>query len=620
MPPVQHHGAEPGDKQGRAFDLQLLKRLWVYLQPHQRWMWRGFGFLLAGSALRLLGPYLIKTLIDQNLTPRTMDGFYPLLSTFLLVVVGEALFRRVQMVAVDTAGQNALLDLRLALFRKLQQLPAKFFDRTSTGRLIGRVTTDVEALNEMFATGVVTILGDFLFLSATLVILFSLSWKLTLVSLIVVPILLLVTTVIRLRVRKAYVAMRAKLSAMNAYLHEQISGMPVVQMFNRQAQMVGGYQEINAGVRDAQLASVKWETWLSTMVELLSSFTVAIILWYGGGMAAETLGIEFVAADGGAGDDSASGAKGALTLGVLVAFVDYMQKFFHPLNELSLKYTVLQNAMTASHRIFDLLDASDQLPLPDQPHVPSQVKGEIEFENVSFGYDPEFPVLKDVSFRVLPGDKVALVGATGAGKSTVLKLLTRLYDVTAGRILLDGVDIREFDLAELRRRIGLVPQDVFLFEGDIMENIRLGDPEVTKTDVLKAGQRLHLDQMVARFPGGWSEPVQERGRNLSAGEKQLISFARVMVASPCVLVLDEATSNVDSHTEIVLQEAVHELMDGRTSLAIAHRLSTVRDVDRILVFHKGEIVEQGSHDHLLEIGGVYARLVRLQYGSTSEEA
>ncbi len=613
MPPVQHHGMEPGDKMGRALDLQLLKRLWIYLQPHQRWMWRGFAYLLAGSALRLLGPYLIKTLIDQNLTPQTLDGFYPLLALFLLVVVGEALFRRLQMVAVDTGGQNALLDLRLALFRKLQNLPAKFFDRTSTGRLIGRVTTDVEALNEMFATGVVTILGDLLFLTATLAILFSLSWKLTLVSLIVVPILLLVTTVIRLRVRKAYIAMRAKLSAMNAYLHEQISGMSVVQMFNRQAQMVGGYQEINAGVRDAQLASVKWETWLSTMVELLSSFTVALILWYGGGLAAETMGLDPVGA-------TAGGAEGALTLGVLVAFVDYMQKFFHPLNELSLKYTVLQNAMTASHRIFDLLDADDHLPLPDQPHAPTQVRGEIVFDNVTFGYDPEFPVLKNVSFTVAPGDKVALVGATGAGKSTVLKLLTRLYDVTDGRILLDGVDIREYDLAELRRRIGLVPQDVFLFEGDIIENIQLGNPDVGEAEVLAAGERLHLDQMIARFPGGWHEPVQERGRNLSAGEKQLLSFARVMVAGPCVLVLDEATSNVDSHTEIVLQEAVHELMEGRTSLAIAHRLSTVRDVDRILVFHKGEIVEQGSHDALLQSDGVYARLVRLQYGSPSEVA
>jgi ATP-binding cassette, subfamily B, multidrug efflux pump len=603
MPPVQHHGAEPGEKHGRALDFGLLKRLWVYLQPHQRWMWRGFIYLLIGSALRLLGPYLIKTLIDQNLTPRTLDGFYPLLSVFTVVVVGEALLRRLQMVAVDTGGQNALLDLRLALFRKLQKLPASFFDRTSTGRLIGRVTTDVEALNEMFATGVVTILGDFLFLSATLVILFNLDWRLTLVSLIVVPILLLVTTMIRLRVRKAYVAMRARLSQMNAYLHEQISGMSVVQQFNRQAKMVGGYSEINGGVRDAQLASVRWETGLSTAVELLSSFTVALILWYGGGLVVETQ------------QGTSATADGALTLGVLFAFVDYMQKFFHPLNELSLKYTVLQNAMTASHRIFDLLDADDHLPVPEEPHRPQQVGGEITFENVSFGYDAKFPVLKNVSFEVKPGQKVALVGATGAGKSTVLKLLTRLYDVTGGRILLDGVDIREMDPTDLRRHVGLVPQDVFLFEGDILENIRLGKPEVSTADVQEAARRLHLDRMVERFAGGWNEPVLERGRNLSAGEKQLLSFARVMVASPSVLVLDEATSNVDSNTEKVLQEAVHELMDGRTSIAIAHRLSTVRDVDSILVFHKGEIVEQGSHEELLQADGVYARLVRLQYSS-----
>ena len=608
MPPVQHHGAEADGRLGRALDFGLLTRLWVYLRPHQRWMWRGFIYLLIGSALRLLGPYLIKTLIDQNLTPRTLDGFYPLLSVFMVVVVGEALLRRLQMVAVDTAGQNALLDLRLALFRKLQQLPVSYFDRTSTGRLIGRVTTDVEALNEMFATGVVTILGDFLFLSATLVILFNLDWRLTLVSLIVVPILLFVTTLIRLRVRKAYIAMRARLSQMNAYLHEQISGMSVVQQFNRQAKMVGGYQEINGGVRDAQLASVRWETGLSTAVELLSSFTVALILWYGGGLVVETqLGANTT-------------ADSALTLGVLFAFVDYMQKFFHPLNELSLKYTVLQNAMTASHRIFGLLDADDHLPVPEQPNRPRQVSGEITFENVSFGYDPKFPVLKNVNFDVKPGQKVALVGATGAGKSTVLKLLTRLYDVTGGRILLDGIDIRELDPTDLRRHIGLVPQDVFLFEGDILENIRLGKPEVSTADVQEAARRLHLDRMVERFASGWEEPVLERGRNLSAGEKQLLSFARVMVASPSVLVLDEATSNVDSNTEKVLQEAVHELMEGRTSIAIAHRLSTVRDVDSILVFHKGEIVEQGSHEELLQADGVYARLVRLQYGSQTMDS
>jgi ATP-binding cassette, subfamily B, multidrug efflux pump len=599
MPPVHHHGAEPGQKQGRAFDPGLLKRLWPYLRPHQRWIWLGFVCLLIISGCRLAGPYLVKMAIDQNLMPGDLSGFYPLLVAFLSVTLTEALLRRLQHVAVDTGGQNALLDLRLGLFRHLQKLPASYFDRTPTGKLVGRVTTDVEALHEMFATGVVTILGDFLFLGATLTILFSLDWRLTLAALVVVPVLLLVTMFIRMRVRTAYVKMRAKLSEMNAFLHEQISGMPVVQMFNRQTQTVEAYQRINRNVRDAQLTTVRWETSLSTVVELLSSFTVALILWYGGGRVAESWG----------------GQNSGLSLGVLFAFVDYMQKFFHPLNELSLKYTVLQNAMTASRRIFDLLDVPDRLPGVEHPATVGQVRGEIEFEGVSFAYQDGAPVLRDINFRIAPGEKVALVGATGAGKSTILKLLTRLYDLDQGRILFDGVDIRNYEISALRRCIGLVPQDVFLFEGNILDNIRLGKPEITEADAIAAAERLHLDRMVRRFPNSWYEAVRERGRNLSAGEKQLLSFARVLAAAPCVLVLDEATSNVDSHTEHLLQDAVHELMKGRTSLAIAHRLSTIRDVDRILVFHKGELIEQGGHDQLIAQGGVYARLVRLQYSN-----
>ncbi|MAW59501.1 MAG: antibiotic ABC transporter ATP-binding protein [Planctomycetes bacterium] len=590
------------ERKGPAVDPRILRRLWPFLRPHQRWVWLGFSCLMLGLGCRLAGPFLVKIAIDDHLAAGEPDGYGWIVGAFLALAVIEALLRRVQQVAVDTGGQSALLDLRLAIFRHLQRLSTRYFDRTPTGKLIGRVTTDVEALNEMFSTGVVTILGDLVFLVATLAILFGLDWQLTLVTLTVVPVLLAITMFIRIRVRSAYVTMRSKLSEMNAYLHEQVNGMPVVQMFNRQQATRDGYGEINAGVRGAQLGTVYWETLLSTFVELLSSFTVALILWYGGGEVAASMGA------------TPSPGERALTLGVLFAFVDYMQKFFQPLNELSLKYTVLQNAMTASRRIFSLLDEDDVLPVPATPHRPDEVRGQISFEQVGFAYKEGTPVLHEIDFQVAPGERVALVGATGAGKSTVLKLLTRLYDVSAGRITLDGVDLHDFDPKALRQRVGMVPQDVFLFEGTILDNIRLGKPEVSDADAIAAATRLHLDRLVERFPGGWNEPVRERGRNLSAGEKQLISFARVLAAAPEVLVLDEATSNVDSHTEHLLQEAVHEVMQGRTSIAIAHRLSTVRDVDRILVFQKGRIVEQGSHEQLMAAAGVYADLVKLQEG------
>ena len=591
-PAIDPH--EKYDRKAAAYDARLMRRLWGFIRPHQRLIWISLALLLFTSACRLALPYLVKLGIDDHITPGRMEGFGVLIGIFAAVAAAEVAGKAYQTWTVDKAGQNALLDLRLAVFRHLQRLSASFYDRTPIGRLVGRVTTDVEALQEMFSSGVVTILGDLVFLVATVVILFAMSWQLTLVTLLVVPVLLVITLWIRIRVRGAYAALIARRSRLNAFLHEHVVGMPLVQMFVREDLTRDGFAEINGGMRDAQLETVRWESFLSAITEMLGSFTLALILWYGGRLIT---------------GEPASG----MTLGALFAFIDYMQKFFVPLNELSLKYTVMQNAMTASDRIFALMDTQERTPEPASPLAAPPTRGAIEFRDVTFGYAPDEPVLKRVSFAVAPGERVAVVGATGAGKTTILKLLTRLYDIQEGHVLLDGADIREYGLADLRGRVGIVPQDVFLFGGDILGNIRLGHPEITDEEAARAADSLHLDQVVARFPRGYREPVRERGANLSSGERQLIAFARVLAVAPKVLALDEATSNVDTNTEHLLQEAVHKLMEGRTSLIIAHRLSTIRDVDRILVLHKGELVEEGSHDELLARRGVYWRLVQLQY-------
>lgn len=599
-------GRKPSDDRGHvrgaAFDARLMRRLIAYIRPHQQLIWSGLGLLLLANGMRLIGPAIVMRAIDKHLTGEqvtadSLRGFFLLVAAYVLIVLLELACRRVQMFSVERAGQNSLYDLRVALFAHLQRLPSRFYDRTPIGRLVGRVTTDIEALQEMFSSGVVTILGDFVFLGATVVILLSMQWKLALVTFLVVPVLVTVTLLIRVRVRKAYVEARARLSSLNAFLHEQISGMDVVQAFGREPRSRARFAEINDDFCRQQLVTVRWESLLSAIMEALGSLTVALILWYGSGLVIEgrSLGAD------------------VLSLGALWAFIDYMGRFFQPLNDLSLKYTVMQNAMTASDRIFALLDVGGMLPEPELSKAPDEVRGAVELRNVAFSYDEGSPVLRDVSFRVAPGETVALVGATGAGKTSVLKLLSRLYDVQGGQVLLDGVDVRDYPQRELRRRIGVVSQDVFLFEGDILSNIKLGARVLTDEQAMSAARELHLEQVVARFPAGFAEPVRERGKNLSSGEKQLLSFARVLAQEPSVLLLDEATSNVDTHTEHLLQEAVQRLMQGRTSLIVAHRLSTIRDADRILVFQKGEVVETGTHDELMQRKGVYFRLYELQY-------
>jgi ATP-binding cassette, subfamily B, multidrug efflux pump len=593
-------------KLGAVYDARLMKRLWIYVAPHQRWLWVSLLLLIVTSALGLAQPMLIRYAIDDFLMEGEMTGFGWILGGVVVAILGELVGRAVQTYTLDLAGQSALIDLRLAVFSHLQKLSARFFDRNPIGRLIGRVTTDIESLGEMFASGVVTILGDLINLFAILSILFWLNWQLTLVALCSVPVLLVSTLWVRVRVRNAYEKMVTQRSRINAYLHEQASGMPLVQGFRREKRTKKKFDTINEELCTAQLQSVNWESILSALTDMLGSVTMALILWYGGGLALEGLSL------------NASGVSpmgDAVTLGTLVAFIQYMERFFGPLNELSMKYTVMQNAMTASERVFRLLDADDMIPEPATAYQGPKTVGHIRFDNVTFGYDESNPVLKGVSFEVKPGEKVAFVGATGAGKTTILKLLTRLYEVNSGAIEIDGLNVKEYALKDLRSRVGIVQQDVFLFAGNILDNIHLGHPEIDDATAAAAADELHLDVVVARLPGGYYEPVREMGKGLSSGERQLISFARVLALRPSVLALDEATSSVDSHMESLLQEAVGRVMRDRTSLIIAHRLSTIRDVDRILVMHKGELVEQGSHAELLSQKGFYWKLYKLQYDS-----
>ena len=579
-----------------AYDARLVRRLWSFVRPHQRWVWTSFVLLLVTSACQLAAPWLVKVAIDSHLVTGDLTGFGGLCVAFGLVSLVEILARGWQTWTLDVAGENALLDLRLAVFRHLQRLSSRFYDRTPIGRLIGRVTTDIEALQELFSSGVVTILGDFVFLFATLGILFAFDFELTLVTLVLVPLLLGLTMFIRSRVRVKYIEMVARRSRLNAYLHEHVVGMPLVQAFGRQRIAKDGFEQASRGMRDAQLGSVWWESWLSALTEMVGSFAIALILWYGGRL---VLGVP---QDG---DER-------LTLGALFLFIEYMQRFFAPLNDLSLKYTVMQNAMTASDRIFELLDEDDVTLEPVGAVRVEHPRGRVSFRNVTFGYAPEDPVLRDVSFEVAPGEHVAIVGATGSGKTTILKLLTRLYDVQEGSVEVDDIDVRELSLASLRRHVGIVPQDVFLFGGTVLDNVRLGRPDLTEAQAIAIADELHLDEVVARFPRGYHEPLRERGSNLSSGERQLIAFARVMALEPVVLALDEATANVDTHTERLLQDALSKLLAGRTALVIAHRLSTIRDADRILVIHQGRLVEEGTHDELLASRGAYWRLVQLE--------
>jgi ATP-binding cassette, subfamily B, multidrug efflux pump len=628
--------AEDGSgPRAKAVDPLLLKRLKPYLAGQWARLFEGLGLLLLMQVARLAQPTLIAILIDHHLLKRESRGNWEQLLTWwdrfaawahnrlpgqpgpvLLIALcfgvcaaGEYVARRRQAWVIDLAGQNALFELRQRLFAHLQRLSCSFYDRTPVGKLVGRVTSDVEALQELFSSGVVTILGDFVNLTAMALVLLWLDWKLAVASFLAVPILLYLTAKVRGKVRACYEIFISRRSRLASFLHESISGMALLQAYGREPRAQAEHDSLSLEIRDSQIISVSWEALLSALTELIGSFVTAAILWLGGSLLLAGLGLPPEAA-------SAAG----LTLGVLFLFTDYMGKFFQPLTDLSLKYTVLQSAMTAAAKIFSLMDVTDVIPERPDPPEPPAAAGRVEFSAVEFSYPnrPAESVLRGITFRVEPGEHVAVVGATGSGKTSMLKLLVRLYDPTSGGIRLDGQDVRDYSLAELRRRIAVVPQDVFLFEGTILENLALGGRSsdgapLHPEQALAAARRLGLDEIVKRFESGYQQRVAERGKNFSSGERQLIAFARALAAAPEVVVLDEATSNVDTQTEALLQHALDELLEGRTALVIAHRLSTVRHCNRILVLDRGQIVEQGTHQELLAAGGHYARLYERQY-------
>jgi ATP-binding cassette subfamily B protein len=521
-----------------------------------------------------------------------MEGLPFLSLCYLLLILVESVLTYGEVWILQYMGQHVMYDLRMELFSHVQRLPVRFFDRTPTGSLVTRMTSDVEVLGEMFAAGIVTVVGDILVLAGIVGIMLWMNLKLSLVTFSVLPVLVWVAFSFRIRMRTAYRQVRSRLANLNTFLNESIHGMMVVQLFNRQQAERQEFTRLNAEYRDSNRPVITWDASLYALVEALSSVAVGLIIWYGGG--------EIV--------------HGALSFGALVAFIQYIEKFFSPIRDLSSKYSIMQGAMASLERIFLLLDTEQEAVAEDAGKLQGSpgVLGVIEFKNVWFSYSGDDYVLKNFSLAIGQGEKVALVGETGGGKSTITRLLSRFYEVNRGIIAIDGTDAREFQLCDLRRKIGVVLQDPFLFTGTIRSNISLGDPQAEQR-VEDAIRIVGADRFIGRLPQGLDEEVREKGVNLSAGERQLISFARAVAFDPEVLVLDEATASVDTESERLIQEGLAGLMAGRTSLVVAHRLSTIRDADRIVVIHHGEKVEEGNHEELLAAQGLYYKLYQVQF-------
>lgn len=596
---------------GKALDRSLLKRLVVYIRPYRWHVIAAVAMAIISSGFFALRPYVSKIAIDDYLLLKNYGGLLWVIGVMLLLMILQAALTYALNLLMQFVGQETIHKIRLELFTHLQRLSLRFYDTNPIGRLVTRVTSDVEVLNDFFSSGLVMIAANIFTILGIVVVMFLMSVKLTLVTLISLVFLLWATSIFRKSVRAAYRETRLHLSRMNTFLNEHVTGALTVKLFRQERPAQAKFDEINKAYTDAQIRSIFYYAVFFPIVDFLSMLAVALILWYGGKEVLEAvpdLGL-LQMVQSWFGD-----VKGeALTFGTLFAFIQFTEMFFRPVRDLSEKYNILQNAMASSERIFELLDTTAFAPDAANPQPFAVKHGKIEFNNVSFSYDGQHSVVEELSFAAQPGQTVAIVGATGAGKTSIINILMRYYEYAAGQVLIDERDLRTIPTADLRRDIALVMQDVFLFRGTILDNITLGNEKITLEQAKKAAETVGVAAFIESLPEGYNTPVQERGSTLSVGQKQLLSFARALACDPKILILDEATSSVDTETEQVIQQAIDRLLKGRTSIVIAHRLSTIQKADTILVMHHGRLRESGTHEELLKMDGIYATLHRLQY-------